>query len=149
MFTEKDYLSAIRKLKRGMAQLQPNGYPCFICGDTGHQAWECHHNPLVAVELAEKYQCYHCGRIFSEEDAEEHFGKSEDEVARCLQPAPSGPPVEPGVFDLTVRLEVYKVDISGAYRECPPDVRLFAMFNGHEFEVGKLNGQWSKPKEPE
>ena len=65
------------------------------------------------------------------------------------QPAPSGPPVEPGVFDLTVRLEVYKVDISGAYRECPPDVRLFAMFNGHEFEVGKLNGQWSKPKEPE
>ena len=65
------------------------------------------------------------------------------------EPAPSGEPVEPGVFDLTVRLEVYKVDISGAYRGCPPDVRLFAMFNGHEFEVGKLNGQWSKPKEPE
>ena len=71
-----------------------------------------------------------------------------NEKCEEYEPAPSGPPVEPGVFDLTVRLEVYKVDISGAYRECPPDVRLFAMFNGHEIEISEIKGRWSEPKEP-
>ena len=145
MFTEKDYLSAIRKLKRGMAQLQPNGYPCFICGDTGHQAWECHHNPLVAVELAGKYQCYHCGRIFSEEDAEEHFGKSEDEVARCLQPAPSGPPVEEGWYWFG-NADDGIWEIVRLWKERNG---LSTIHDGRIYPIKEWQGQWSGPiKEP-
>lgn len=48
MFDVVDYTRAIILLKRGITQLQPDGKPCAICGDNGHQAFECHHNPLTA-----------------------------------------------------------------------------------------------------
>ena len=45
-FTREQYEKAIENLQLGMTQLEPDGNNCAICGDTGHQAWECHHNPL-------------------------------------------------------------------------------------------------------
>lgn len=45
-YTKNDYEKAIEALKLGMTQLEPDGNCCSICGDNGHQAWECHHNPL-------------------------------------------------------------------------------------------------------
>jgi len=32
-------------------QLEPDGHCCSICGDSGHMAWGCGFNPLVAVYL--------------------------------------------------------------------------------------------------
>jgi hypothetical protein len=84
-FTEGVYLEAIEKLKRGMTQLSPDGNCCAICEDSGHQAWECHHNPLVAMQLMWAYRCYHCGRIFWDgETAADHFGPRESDIT-CYQ----------------------------------------------------------------
>lgn len=45
--TADEYDEAIRDLQDAKAQLQPDGNNCAVCHDSGHQAWECHHNPLV------------------------------------------------------------------------------------------------------
>jgi hypothetical protein len=45
--TIDDYRNAIKKLCDAMGQLEPDGHPCAVCGDWDHQAWGCHHNPLV------------------------------------------------------------------------------------------------------
>ena len=82
----EDYDEAINDLTRAKEQLKPNGNCCAVCEDGGHQAWECHHNPLVmarrtAKELA-TYRCFHCGKSFTDlNDAKEHFG-SRDERER-------------------------------------------------------------------
>jgi hypothetical protein len=52
-FTQADYCSAIQNLKNGLKQLEPDGHNCAICGDTDHQAFECHHNPLTWINPAE------------------------------------------------------------------------------------------------
>ena len=52
-FTQANYLKAIRSLYAASKQLEPDGRPCAICHDTDHQAFECHHNPLVWKEQAE------------------------------------------------------------------------------------------------
>lgn len=76
-FTRLDYKRAIRVLELGKKQLQPDGKNCIICGDNDHQAFECHHNPLVAMDLIDKYRCFHCGKWFSAEEAEGHFKQSQ------------------------------------------------------------------------
>lgn len=52
-FTKEQYQQAIRHLHDGLTQLQPDGHCCAICGDSGHQAWECGHNPLYAMAVCE------------------------------------------------------------------------------------------------
>jgi hypothetical protein len=51
--TEQEYAEAIGQLQAGMTQLEPDSRSCAVCGDGGHQAWECRHNPLV---LARSFQ---------------------------------------------------------------------------------------------
>ncbi|CAE6822220.1 hypothetical protein R70006_06256 [Paraburkholderia domus] len=89
--TAEEYDEAIRDLQNAKTQLRPDGNNCAVCHDSGHQAWECHHNPLVmarrGVKAEMEWRCFHCGFVcHTAEAAVEHFGKSEDEVARCLRP---------------------------------------------------------------
>lgn len=53
-FTVEEYHEAIEALRRATYQLQPDGKPCACCGDSDHQAFECHHNPLVMMAEAER-----------------------------------------------------------------------------------------------
>ncbi len=50
-FTVEQYDKAIAHLQDCKTQLEPNGHGCHCCGDSGHQAFECGHNPLVAMEM--------------------------------------------------------------------------------------------------
>lgn len=50
-FTAKQYDEAIKNLTDAKLQLEPDGRNCVVCGDSGHQAFECGWNPLVAVEI--------------------------------------------------------------------------------------------------
>ena len=85
-YTKAKYLSAINDLKLGMSQLVPDGKVCAICGDCGHQAWECHHNPLEGLRHYHASRCSHCGYVaFTQEECEEHFGKTQDEVSKCIK----------------------------------------------------------------
>jgi hypothetical protein len=52
-FTEQQYDKAVEALTLGRTQLAPDGLCCAICGDGGHQAWECGHNPLYAMACCE------------------------------------------------------------------------------------------------
>jgi len=99
--TPEDYDEAIidlmnaRNQRISMARGEFQG-GCAVCGDSGHTVNGCHHDPLqLARERARQkstWQCYHCGfEARTDEDAIEHFGRSEEEVARCLRPAPAVP----------------------------------------------------------
>lgn len=87
MVTEEDYDRAIENLRLGRKQLYPDGNCCSICEDTGHQAWECHHNPLSYKYIHRGFwRCFHCNTVFTViSDAEEHFGKfgEHDKPACC------------------------------------------------------------------
>lgn len=61
MFTRAQYDEAAESLKAASTQLEPDGRPCAICEDTGHMAWGCGRNPLLAMRL--------CERIARESDA--------------------------------------------------------------------------------
>jgi hypothetical protein len=50
-FTSEQYEVAIQDLQSGRHQLEPDGRNCTICGDSGHQAWECGRNPLLAIAM--------------------------------------------------------------------------------------------------
>lgn len=50
-FTAYQYDEAIKSLQDAKQQLEPDGNCCSICSDSGHMAWECGFNPLVAVEI--------------------------------------------------------------------------------------------------
>ena len=52
-FTASQYDQAIEALRDAREQLAPDGCCCRICHDTGHQAWECGHNPLLAMATCE------------------------------------------------------------------------------------------------
>lgn len=84
-FTTTQYNTAIQALWDGSCQLEPDGQNCSICSDTDHQAWECHHNPLLAMELVTYYRCFHCGELFKGDAAEEHFGIDGMEKAACIR----------------------------------------------------------------
>ena len=92
MYKILDYIEAIKALRKGMLQLEPDGKNCSICGDNDHQAFECHLNPLVAMEKADGYRCFHCGELFFGDAAREHFGKDENETVKCLKEKCDGLP---------------------------------------------------------
>lgn len=48
-FTAQQYQTAIINLQQGLGHLEPDGNNCTICGDSGHQAFECGFNPLYAM----------------------------------------------------------------------------------------------------
>lgn len=48
-FTLKDYETAIENLQGGMQQLVGDARHCMVCGDSGHMAYECRHNPLLIM----------------------------------------------------------------------------------------------------
>lgn len=50
-FTKEHYEKAIKSLQEASEQLEPDGHNCACCGDSGHQAFECGFNPLVAMEM--------------------------------------------------------------------------------------------------
>ena len=89
----EDYDEAIESMQAAKASLADPAPVCAVCHDGGHTAEECHHNPLV---LARRFvhhkefafwRCFHCDEVFPLSDpeaAQDHFGKAEDEVARCL-----------------------------------------------------------------
>ena len=52
-FTIEQYDKAIKALEAAKTQLDPDGDECHSCGDSGHQAWECEHNPLLAMAICE------------------------------------------------------------------------------------------------
>ena len=52
-FTAYQYDQAILSLQEAKKQLEPNGHCCSICTDSGHMAWECGHNPLLAVSMCQ------------------------------------------------------------------------------------------------
>lgn len=52
-FTASQYDRAIEALREAREQLAPDGLCCRICHDSGHQAWECGHNPLLAMATCE------------------------------------------------------------------------------------------------
>lgn len=88
--TAADYAEAIEALTLAAQQLAPDGRGCNVCGDSGHQAFECHHNPLLVARkwtaATSVYCCWHCGFIAtSDKEAVAHFGISDDEVARCIE----------------------------------------------------------------
>lgn len=93
--TKEDYEDAIACLKNAMEQPGRESDGCAVCCDSDHTAATCHHNPLVMARRAAAYsrmfKCYHCGfEAFTEEQAQEHFGHSDDEVARCLRQRADG-----------------------------------------------------------
>jgi len=89
---KREYRDAIRCLELAMTQLQPDGNCCVVCGDNDHQAWECHHNPLVLARsgyaLQWEWRCFHCNRVFiDEKKAAEHFGPKDSGPPVCQQEA--------------------------------------------------------------
>lgn len=52
-FTASQYDQAIEALRAARRQIKPDGFTCSVCTDTSHQAWECGHNPLVAMAICE------------------------------------------------------------------------------------------------
>lgn len=85
----EDYNEAIAALRDAATQLEPDGRGCVVCHDSGHQAFECHHNPLVmarrAVGRRDSFQCFICGGVYYDHDgtALRHFGERDSGVPTC------------------------------------------------------------------
>lgn len=95
--SESAYNKAMNAMASARTQLQPDGENCAVCGDTDHQAFECHHNPLVLARKWESatsvYRCFHCGFVAKDEaSAIAHFGsKNESRDPSCVPaPPPAG-----------------------------------------------------------
>lgn len=85
-----DYDEVIKDLEAARTQVEPDGRDCAVCGDSGHQAWECHHNPLVLARRAKRaeteYRCYHCGDVFTDDKAAlAHFGTTSFKRPTCCE----------------------------------------------------------------
>lgn len=52
-FGVHQYDAVTDAIRDARGQLKPDGTSCHVCHDTGHQAWECGHNPLLAMALCE------------------------------------------------------------------------------------------------
>lgn len=50
-FTAYQYDLAIKHLQEAKTQLEPDGNCCAVCGDSGHMAFGCGFNPLVAMAI--------------------------------------------------------------------------------------------------
>lgn len=93
--TIADYNEAIESLLAAKHQLQSGSLMgCDVCGDSGHAAQDgCHHDPLLLarqwVAATRVWQCYHCGfTATNDEEAREHFGKSEHQATACTRAQP-------------------------------------------------------------
>lgn len=53
-FTIQQYAEARKSLLDAMDQIEPDGKPCSVCGDNDHMAYECGHNPLVAMFMCQQ-----------------------------------------------------------------------------------------------
>lgn len=53
-FIDRQYQEAIEALTAARTQLEPDGHCCAVCGDSGHMAFECGHNPLLAMWMCEQ-----------------------------------------------------------------------------------------------
>jgi len=109
--TAADYEEAIQALIEAKSQLEPDGDNCHVCHDSGHQAWECPHNPLAMARIAAAargadgsalpWRCFHCGEIFADfESAQEHFGHNRAVVAECRRKFICTPCAGTGFTDL-------------------------------------------------
>lgn len=83
-----DYLEAISLLHAAIKQPELAHWGCSVCEDSGHTAESCCHNPLVAARKWARatavWACYHCGFVATnDEEAQDHFGKSDLETAKC------------------------------------------------------------------
>lgn len=93
--TVADYDDAIQALRAARRDLKKNDHMgCSICGDSGHSFSTCHHNPLLLArqwaQATRVWQCYHCGFIATnDEEAREHFGRTENDTAACFVSTPS------------------------------------------------------------
>ena len=92
-FSPQNYDVAIEKLMAAKNQIEPDGNCCAICGDNDHQAWECHHNPLVMAqrmhEAEGRWRCFHCNEVFTDVDkAQEHFGAPGEYRPNCADRSP-------------------------------------------------------------
>ena len=86
--TAHDYDEAIEALQG--AKNEDPAHGCGCCGDSDHTSAICHHNPLVmarrAVSKGNSWRCYHCNELFfTHEAAEEHFGRTQDQFAKCIE----------------------------------------------------------------
>lgn len=85
--TKEDYNEAIETLI-GARDEDPSKM-CGSCHDTGHTAETCHHNPLVLARRGGKkeheFRCFHCGGVFEDSVAQEHFGRNEYEEPACIK----------------------------------------------------------------
>jgi hypothetical protein len=72
-FTSAQYEEAIANLRDAMTQLEPDGRCCVVCGDSGHMAWECGHNPLYAIacceQIADRATSFHADMHATDEAA--------------------------------------------------------------------------------
>ena len=89
-YEPRDYEEMIADLQAILREDPTGASGCGICECETHLAVECPHNPLRMARLGRDkqwtYRCYHCGSVFRDErSAREHFGKTEDEVAKCIQ----------------------------------------------------------------
>lgn len=85
-----DYDEAIEALQLAKSQLAPDGDNCAVCGDSGHQAFECGHNPLLLARrwtaASSVWRCWHCGLVATtQQEAEGHFGLNDEEPVACLR----------------------------------------------------------------
>src|SRR5580700_3175367 len=53
-FTAYQYDQAIEYLRLAKEQLETDGHCCSVCGDSGHMAYQCGFNPLVAVAMCKE-----------------------------------------------------------------------------------------------
>lgn len=54
-FSDFEYDAAIQALQDAKGQLRPDGRPCAICHDSGHQAWGCWDNPVLLAARYKKF----------------------------------------------------------------------------------------------
>lgn len=112
--TERDYDEAIEYLQEAK-RLGTTGCPC---GDSGHSAESCHHNPLLQARRGaakdHEFRCFHCDQVFSKETAREHFGNDENGHAKCQSE-----------LDATLALLVQQAAASCVSKGLEPDMEKF------------------------
>ena len=83
-FTVVQYDRAIEALRAARKQIAPEDGFCFlcrICADAGHQAWECGHNPLLAMATCEEVARHALGLHVRLDTIEEKMNDSDQSEA--------------------------------------------------------------------
>ena len=104
-FTAAQYDQAILALTEAKTQLEPDAKPCAICSDSGHMAFECGHNPLLAMsmcrEIAQRSDQLH-GLLHHLAGYDFAFGEQQGPAKVVL---PEAQPVEQAIPATTRRRE--------------------------------------------